>query len=117
MNDYFKEDYISQKQFEIVTITKASDIFVTIFYILLGKFPDLSEIFYSMKDAGNLGKGNEISIKKNQLPPARRISNMWPITEIYSKKEKVLEFEEFKSDAKEKDEENVSDDSVEGGTH
>jgi Ca2+-binding EF-hand superfamily protein len=50
---YFKSDYISFKQFEICTHTKASDIFINIFYILVNQFPSLTEVYMTSKDTTN----------------------------------------------------------------
>jgi Ca2+-binding EF-hand superfamily protein len=108
----FKDDYITLKQFEHVTLTKASDIFVSIFYILLTKFPTLSELYMSSVKESDSTKSNEISTKKSDLPPARRMSNLWPIKEIYSKKSKIIDFPSTTECKQEeaKEEENVPED-------
>jgi hypothetical protein len=114
--DCYKDDFFTFQQFEEITTTKASDIFVTLFYILLTKFPTLSELQMSSYSENKSTTSNQISIKKSHLPPARRMPNLWPIKEIYSKKGMKVNLEEninCKKTYNNSDEENVEEDECE----
>ena len=114
--DCYKDDFFTYQQFEETTTTKASDIFVTLFYILLTKFPTLSELQMSSAEESVTSTSNQISIKKCILPAAKRMPYLWPIREIYSKKGMKVILEQNSNTKKtytNSDEENVEEDEYE----